>query len=945
MKLARLPSLVLAHCILCASISAHAGVTSELQRAIREGTFEVVMKKPEGDPVSYEKPLPLDLLPYIERTDAYRSVGTAFALGHNTYVTAAHVIEAGIGSQFGPPELRRSDGAVFAIDRILKFSLHEDFVVFSLRQDPGPAGFKVNRGPRLDEPVLAVGNALGEGIVIRDGLYTSETPEDQDGRWKWIRFSAAASPGNSGGPLCDEDGRVIGIVIGKSPNENLNYSLPIARVLDDEDSKARFDQKSLVGLPYMHGTVTYAYKDEFKLPLSWPGFVEAYQKLTERHGDDSKAQLLRTYADTTFPKGPGKDDLLFQPAAEGWLPRLIIQQADGTWRASIPEYHEIELPADGSVSVATEAGVRVLHLVRSGAVADDAFYLDSKAFMDLALKGLDFRRTVGADQVRVVSLGPAKSESVFTDQYGRRWQQRVWAVPYMDAYAVGVLLPTPDGYAAIIVLMPSVALHQAKELTQLLAGQLDVSYRGTLAQWQSALRRHSLLPDALLGVKLDKSPTWTLQTRRFVSSVPSDVLSLSDKSPMTLIMGFMSDGPRTVWDIQEVWWDQDDRRDTAVGVWRRARPPDTARLELRNRFESIRARRTPYDGTLSRETAEMFSAMSVLDVPGNKPGSISAELEYGVTLHMVGRPGMMDVASSIKSVTAATRVLEGGMGKDLVVANEPKSALEAAFASLERQALAGAADADAAIGRDIRGRLVSQDLHDFIQATEKDLSIMPAVSGANEREQLISAEKQRFEWLHAYWSEYPALMHNRDIWSEFLQRNHLPVTTPHDAAVTNAENALLGVLAGRPSAEWAEQARGLRKAYIEERTQIVKRGWPGKPPMPDLIPRIRPCPASSVSTTGTPRPKMGPSSRQLDELWPPQSKRLGEEGTVLATLRISATGCVVAMAIVGSSGSEMLDSTVLQYFESTEFIPADSGGKAIESTVTVPVVFKLNNQN
>src|SRR5277367_4225201 len=457
-------------CLLSCIGAARAAVTPEMQHVIRENTFEVVMKKPEKDPVSYEKPLPLDLLPFIERNDAYRSVGTAFALGNNTYVTAGNVFGAGIDSQFGPPTLRRSDGAVFAVDRILKYSMDEEFVVFSLREDPAPRGLSVDREPQLDQAVLAVGNALGEGIVIRDGLLTSETPEAQDGRWKWIRFSAAASPGNSGGPLCDADGKVVGIVIGKSPNENLNYSLPIARVLDGEPKKARFDQKSLVGLPYMHGTITYAYKDEFKLPLSWPDFVEAYQKLTERHGDDSKAQLLKTYADTTFPKGPGKDDLLFQPAAEGWLPRLIIQQADGTWRASIPEYHEIELPADGSVSVATEAGVRVLHLVRSGAVADDAFYADSKAFMDLALKGLDFRRTVGADQVRVVSLGPAKSETVITDQYGRRWQQRVWAVPYLDAYAVGVLLPTPDGYAAIIVLMPSVALHQAKELTQLLAG-------------------------------------------------------------------------------------------------------------------------------------------------------------------------------------------------------------------------------------------------------------------------------------------------------------------------------------------------------------------------------------------------------------------------------------------------------------------------------------------
>jgi TonB family protein len=316
-----------------------------------------------------------------------------------------------------------------------------------------------------------------------------------------------------------------------------------------------------------------------------------------------------------------------------------------------------------------------------------------------------------------------------------------------------------------------------------------------------------------------------------------------------------------------------------------------------------------------------------------------------VTLHMVGRPGMMDVAGSIKSVAAATRVLEARVGKDLLVDGEPKSAIEAAFATLERQALAGAADADAAIGRDIRGRLVSQDLRDFIQSTEKDLSLMPPGGGPNQREQLINAEKQRFEWLHAYWSEYPALMHNRDLWSDFLERNHLPATTPHEATVTNAENALLGVLAERPSAEWAEQARVLRKAYIEERSQMIKRGWPGKPPMPNLIPRVRPCPVSSVSTTGTAHPKIGLSTRPLDELWPPQSKRLGEEGLVLATLRISTTGCVIAMAIVGSSGSEMLDSTVLQYFESTEFIPADIGGKAIESTVTVPVVFKLNNQN
>ena len=147
-------------------------------------------------------------------------------------MTAAHVLAPGVDTQYGPPQLRGSDNKVHSIDRILKFSLHEDMVVFSVADDPAPEGFEVNRAPKVDDTVLAVGNALGEGVVIRDGLFTSETPEEQDGAWKWIRFSAAASPGNSGGPLLDSSGNAIGIVLRKSQNENLNYSLPIGRVLD-----------------------------------------------------------------------------------------------------------------------------------------------------------------------------------------------------------------------------------------------------------------------------------------------------------------------------------------------------------------------------------------------------------------------------------------------------------------------------------------------------------------------------------------------------------------------------------------------------------------------------------------------------------------------------------------------------------------------------------------
>jgi serine protease Do len=62
-----------------ASLTA-APLTPELEKKIQAATFEVVIKKPEKDALTYEKPLPLELLPYAERTDAYWSIGTAFAI-------------------------------------------------------------------------------------------------------------------------------------------------------------------------------------------------------------------------------------------------------------------------------------------------------------------------------------------------------------------------------------------------------------------------------------------------------------------------------------------------------------------------------------------------------------------------------------------------------------------------------------------------------------------------------------------------------------------------------------------------------------------------------------------------------------------------------------------------------------------------------------------------
>jgi TonB family protein len=58
-------------------------------------------------------------------------------------------------------------------------------------------------------------------------------------------------------------------------------------------------------------------------------------------------------------------------------------------------------------------------------------------------------------------------------------------------------------------------------------------------------------------------------------------------------------------------------------------------------------------------------------------------------------------------------------------------------------------------------------------------------------------------------------------------------------------------------------------------------------------------------------------------------------------VRVSATGCVTGISIVGHSGSDMLDDTVIKYAETIEFVPAGLDGKPTESQVMLPVEFKL----
>ena len=119
----------------------------------------------------------------------------------------------------------------------------------------------------MGQKVYAVGNSNGDGIVATkgnitiDSEYLEMTSADESGKtdYREIRTDAAVNPGNSGGGLFDENGKLIGIVNAKNIElkvDNMGYALPsqnVKKVVEAilyycSDGTAKSIKKPLLGM-------------------------------------------------------------------------------------------------------------------------------------------------------------------------------------------------------------------------------------------------------------------------------------------------------------------------------------------------------------------------------------------------------------------------------------------------------------------------------------------------------------------------------------------------------------------------------------------------------------------------------------------------------------------------------------------------------------------------
>ncbi len=429
-------------------------LSSSQIKKYKNGIFEVVTLKLKDNAI-YKEDFPHDLIPFHIRNDKYYSLGTAFLIKDNTFVSAAHVFNIGLYSLRSENfALRDNKGNLFKIKNIEKFSDYRDLIQFSVEGDTSKY-HKFTLGNIYEEGdiVYAAGNALGEGVIFRKGVLTSFTYEPIDGKWKDIRYSAAASPGNSGGPLLNLYGEVVGIVTKKSKNENLNYALPINEFKTFSSEQAEFFIHKL-GEYEATQNLRYSWKLYTELPKEIMALRSIAEKSLLNRLSKGREEFITKFEKDIFPNHINVEKYLKNQANSNMLSSIDIN-GNGEWLLFKPENSQ-EVRIDTNQSLYFDKNKKLMgkyqfFLDKPIGKTLSEFILDKKNILDTFFTSMKWNRTIEEIPVYISSYGEPVYQEKHEDKYGRVWQMAIWNDQYSDRAVMIYCLPTPSGVACDLV--------------------------------------------------------------------------------------------------------------------------------------------------------------------------------------------------------------------------------------------------------------------------------------------------------------------------------------------------------------------------------------------------------------------------------------------------------------------------------------------------------------
>jgi serine protease DegQ len=204
----------------------------------------------------------------------YEGVGSGVIYSSDGYViTNAHVVTQN-GKLADTVEVTFSSGEQTSAT-IVATDTYTDIAVIKVNKSGlTPATFSIDSKPTIGEYAVAIGspldysNSVTLGIV--SGLGRSIENAGTTSLVDLIQTDAAISPGNSGGALVNQEGRVIGINVAYMPPntsgaENLGFAIPAATAVSVAKELIANGHASHAYLGISYASVTAALKQQYDL--------------------------------------------------------------------------------------------------------------------------------------------------------------------------------------------------------------------------------------------------------------------------------------------------------------------------------------------------------------------------------------------------------------------------------------------------------------------------------------------------------------------------------------------------------------------------------------------------------------------------------------------------------------------------------------------------------
>ena len=593
--------LVLAISIIsCSSAPSDSGsgrLSAKTFELVQNAVFEVVQEKPAEDPTVYERELDWDKVPYVIRNDKYYSIGTAFAISKTELITAFHVINLGFESMITNKYfIRDSEGKIYEVDQVTGGSNEKDYLIFTVKGKTFNDFFQFERNFKTGDPVFSIGNALGEGIVVRSGLVLGTIPEEDSGRCDLLKSSADGNPGNSGGPLVTPGGKVVALVT--ALRDNILYSVPAAVLLDGDRSALSYRIKPQFGHLILANKLNHTFETSVPLPNTYTGARKSIREAYIKDYDNAMSTLFKEAPE--YLTGPNNVYLLNSSLSSSFPEISFVDPNDNNWKLSSFEKKSYTLEDDGRLMHSSVGGINFYKIKRPNSVSVEKICSDPKYIMDLILQNIRTERTLwGNDKYRILSFGNPFSTGQFRDAIGRTWISAYWTISFVDKVQIMYILPLPNGPAIITTMQDSALLQDYEWDLRKNCDHIFAAYEGSFSEWNDIIALEKYLPEFLANLRLD----WKSGEQRFSFdcgplsiSADKQVFEWVNDSRLFLAPSWYKQGNKLEFGVRKLSLERDTRGKEFIVLYRNIKPDPKLGTNAMENWNDLVNVKYPFDG-------------------------------------------------------------------------------------------------------------------------------------------------------------------------------------------------------------------------------------------------------------------------------------------------------------------------------------------------------------